>query len=62
MSHVRRSAGLSVGYRIGWRLRYIGSSVFGPAQLGDAVDPLERLRRERAAKLAAAQSRTTPTS
>ena len=47
--------GLSIGYRIGWRLRYLGLSVFGPAQLG-ADDPQVRLRRERERKVAAARA------
>src|SRR4051812_28803894 len=32
------SEGLSVGYRILYRIRYIGLHVFGPAQLGDTDD------------------------
>ena len=39
--------GLSIGYRIGWRLRYLATSVFGPAQLGTADDPQLKLKRER---------------
>ncbi|HEU4999234.1 MAG TPA: hypothetical protein VFT68_09830 [Lapillicoccus sp.] len=49
--------GLSLGYRILYRIRYIGLHMFGPAQLGDADDPHVRLRRERARKVAAAQDR-----
>ena len=48
--------GLSIGYRIGWRLRYLAMSVFGPAQLGTEDDPQVRLRRERARKVAVARA------
>jgi hypothetical protein len=54
---VRRSGpsrGLSIGYRIGYRLRLIGLTVFGPAQLGEGNDPKARLERERAARVARA--------
>ena len=43
--------GLPIGYRIGWRLRYALVSVFGPAQLGTADDPQQKLRRERDRRL-----------
>jgi hypothetical protein len=46
------SEGLSLGYRILYRIRYIGLHLFGPAQLGDAEDPHARLRRERERKVA----------
>lgn len=46
--------GLSLGYRIGWRLRYVATSVFGPAQLG-TDDPQAVLRRERDDRVAAAR-------
>lgn len=46
--------GLSLGYRIGWRLRYAAVSVFGPAQLGTEDDPQMKLRREKAEKVEAA--------
>ena len=49
--------GLSLGYRILYRIRYIGLHMFGPAQLGAADAPHVRLRRERARKVAAAQAR-----
>ena len=45
--------GLTLGYRVRWRLRYIALSVFGPAQLG-TDDPQERLRQERRDRAAAA--------
>ncbi len=47
--------GLSLGYRFGWRLRYVLTGIFGPAQLGTMDDPQSRLRRERAARVAAAR-------
>lgn len=56
------NTGLSLGYRIMWRIRYIGATFFGPAQLGEASDPKEVLRKQRAAKVAAAHraAGTTP--
>lgn len=48
--------GLSLGYRLGWRIRKTVMTVFGPAQLGDN-DPLERLRVERERKIAEARAR-----
>ena len=55
--HVARaeSEGLSLGYRIFYRIRYLGLHLFGPAQLGDAEDPHARLRRERERKVAEAR-------
>jgi hypothetical protein len=51
------SEGLSLGYRILYRIRYIGLHLYGPAQLGDRDDPHVRLRRERERKVAAARAR-----
>ncbi|WP_404352096.1 hypothetical protein LG324_04210 [Phycicoccus jejuensis] len=45
------SEGLSWGYRFGWRVRYLLTSVFGPAQLGTEDDPQAKLRRERARRV-----------
>ena len=56
MSISRSRDGLSIGYRIGYRLRLIGLTIFGPAQLGEGNDPSARLARERAAKVAAARA------
>jgi hypothetical protein len=53
------SEGLSLGYRILYRIRYVGLHVFGPAQLGDAEDPHVRMRRERERKVAAARRAKT---
>ena len=49
------SEGLSVLYRMGWRFRYVTTSVFGPAQL-ETDDPQLRLRRERERRVAAARA------
>lgn len=51
--------GLSLGYRIMWRLKYAGLHVFGPAQLGTEDDPQARLVRQREAKVAAARAART---
>ncbi len=51
------SDGLSLGYRIGWRLRKAVMTVFGPAQLGGEDDPLARLEREKSAKIAEARDK-----
>lgn len=45
--------GLSVWYRIGWRVRYALTSVFGPAQLSASEDPQSQLIRERAERVVA---------
>lgn len=50
------SDGLSLGYRIGWRLRKIAMTFFGPAQLG-SDDPTRKLYAEREAKIAEAKAR-----
>lgn len=42
-----RNAGLSLPYRIGWRLQYMLLHVYGPAQLAGGNDPRSRLRRDR---------------
>ncbi|WP_353509847.1 hypothetical protein [Intrasporangium sp.] len=47
--------GLSIGYRIGFQLRKLGLTVFGPAQLGETSDPTAQLRAERAARVARAR-------
>ena len=50
------SSGLSIGYRIGYRIRLFALTIFGPAQLGEGNDPKMRLERERAARVARARS------
>ncbi|KRE40858.1 hypothetical protein [Knoellia sp. Soil729] len=47
--------GLSLGYRLGYRLQMAMWEVFGPAQLGAGDDPQMRLRRRRDAKVEAAR-------
>jgi hypothetical protein len=47
--------GLSLLYRIVWRIRYIGMHMYGPAQLDGQSDPHERLKRERHEKVQAAR-------
>jgi hypothetical protein len=47
--------GLSLLYRIVWRIRYIGMHMYGPAQLDGESDPHERLKRERQQKVDAAR-------
>jgi hypothetical protein len=60
MSRKADREGLSLGYRIGYRIKVLGMHMYGPAQLGDAEDPHRRLERQRAAKVAAArQARET---
>ncbi|MBC9823798.1 hypothetical protein [Terrabacter sp. MAHUQ-38] len=56
MSSQRSSEGLSIGYRIGYRLRMLGLTLFGPAQLGESNDPKARLVREREARVARARA------
>jgi hypothetical protein len=48
--------GLSLGYRITYRLRRMIMQLYGPAQLGEGDDPLAKLQRERDAKVAAARA------
>ncbi len=59
MSWTTENEGLTLGYRVMWRLRYVGLHVFGPAQLGDDRDPQRRLERERAARVEAARAART---
>jgi hypothetical protein len=56
VSSSRSRGGLSVGYRIGYRLKMIGLTLFGPAQLGEGNDPKARLVADRQARLARAQA------
>lgn len=48
--------GLSLGYRIMYRVKYAGLHVFGPAQLTPGSDPQARLKRRREDKVAAARA------
>ena len=56
MSRSTSNEGLSIAYRIGYQLRMLGLSLFGPAQLGEQDDPKARLARERQAKVDAARA------
>jgi hypothetical protein len=47
--------GLSLWYRATYRIRHLGYQMYGPAQLDERHDPLQRLEQERAAKVAAAR-------
>lgn len=51
--------GLSVWYRLGWRVRYVLTSVFGPAQLSTSEDPQSQLLRERAERVVASREART---
>jgi len=44
--------GLTLGYRIKWRLGWLLLHVIGPAQQPDETDPRRRMERERAARVA----------
>jgi hypothetical protein len=55
MSRKADREGLSLAYRIGYRVKWIGMHLYGPAQLGEAEDPHRRLERQRAAKVASAR-------
>jgi hypothetical protein len=45
-----KNEGLSLGYRLRWRLNYVLLHVAGPATLSEELDPRCRMRRERAAR------------
>ena len=47
--------GLSLGYRVLYRIKHFGYQLYGPAQLDEQNDPVRRLERERADKVAAAR-------
>jgi hypothetical protein len=47
--------GLSIGYRIVYRIKHLGYQIYGPAQLDEHNDPVRRLEQERADKVAAAR-------
>jgi hypothetical protein len=57
MTRSSRAEGLSLGYRLGYRLRLAALTLLGPAELEEHNDPKARLRRERERKLAAAAAR-----
>ncbi len=49
--------GLSLGYKIGYNIRRVLFSIFGPAQQSGNNDPLYRLHRERERKIAEAKAK-----
>lgn len=55
MSKKADREGLSLGYRIMYRIKYTGLHVFGPPQLSGDADPHVRLKRQRDARVAAAR-------
>ena len=61
MSRKSDREGLSLGYRIAYRIKWLAMHMYGPAQLGDRDDPHRRLERQRAAKVAAAKARVRQT-
>ncbi len=48
--------GLSVGYRLWWRVKYTVLTFYGPADQSGPRDPRWRLRAERLAKVNAARA------
>ncbi|MEW1982020.1 hypothetical protein AB0333_13985 [Citricoccus sp. NPDC079358] len=48
------NTGLSLGYRLLWRIRYAANDVYGPASRQAGLNPREALRVERAQRVAAA--------
>lgn len=56
MSRKAEREGLSLGYRIMYRIKYVGLWVYGPPQLSGNADPHVRMKRQRDAKVAAARS------
>jgi hypothetical protein len=55
MSSKADREGLSLTYRILYRIKVPRMHVYGPAQPGEAEDPHRRMERQRAAKVAAAR-------
>lgn len=48
--------GLSLGYRLGYRIRWVLFTFYGPPRLNASQDPLTRLKKEREARVAAARA------
>lgn len=42
------TTGLSLSYRALWRLKYLGLSIFGPAERSVSASPRERIKWDRA--------------
>lgn len=51
---VKDNTGLSLGYRILWRIRHAANDVYGPASRQPGLNPREQLRVERAQRVATA--------
>ncbi|MDI3330330.1 MAG: hypothetical protein QJR09_06265 [Micrococcus sp.] len=51
---VKDNTGLSLGYRILWRIRFAANDVYGPASRQPGLNPREQLRVERAQRVATA--------
>ncbi|MFD2027686.1 hypothetical protein [Promicromonospora aerolata] len=49
---MRNSDGLTLGYRVKWRLNWLLLHVAGPAEQADETDPRRRMERERAERVA----------
>lgn len=45
---IRDITGLSLRYRALWRLKFLGLSIFGPAERSVATSPRERIKWDRA--------------
>ena len=56
MTRSSRGDGLSLAYRLGYRLRLAALTLLGPAELDERNDPKAMLRRERERKVAAARA------
>jgi len=56
MTRSARGDGLSLAYRVGYRLRLAALTLLGPAELDERSDPKVRLRRERERRVAAARA------
>ena len=56
MTRSDRGDGLSLRYRVGYRLRLAALTLLGPAELDERSDPKMRLRRERERRVAAARA------
>ena len=48
----KKTDGLSLAYKIRWRLIWLLLHIAGPATLPDHLDPRRRMERERAARVA----------
>jgi hypothetical protein len=53
-SLLKDNTGLSLGYRILWRIRFAANDVYGPASRQPGLNPREQLRVERAQRVATA--------